>query len=45
MTDYIDDAVVNLSVPEDYTFALKDETTKPTASVKLTLKKVCQATR
>ncbi|WP_271629380.1 flagellar basal-body MS-ring/collar protein FliF [Caldicellulosiruptor sp. DIB 104C] len=39
MTDYIDDAVVNLSVPEDYTFALKDETTKPTASVKLTLKK------
>lgn len=39
MTDYIEDAVVNLSIPEDYTFALKDETTKPTASVKLTLKK------
>lgn len=39
MSDYIEDAVVNLSVPEDYTFALKDEATKPTASVKLTLKK------
>jgi len=39
MSDYIEDAVVNLSIPEDYTFALKDEATKPTASVKLTLKK------
>lgn len=39
MSDYIEDAVVNLSVPEDYTFALKSEATKPTASVKLTLKK------
>ncbi|ADQ06324.1 flagellar M-ring protein FliF [Caldicellulosiruptor hydrothermalis 108] len=39
MSDYIEDAVVNLSIPEDYTFALKSEATKPTASVKLTLKK------
>ncbi|WPX08409.1 flagellar basal-body MS-ring/collar protein FliF [Anaerocellum danielii] len=39
MSDYIEDAVVNLSIPDDYTFALKSEATKPTASVKLTLKK------
>lgn len=39
MSDYIEDAVVNLSIPEDYTFALKSEAEKPTASVKLTLKK------
>lgn len=39
MNDYIEDATVSLSIPEDYTFALKDETNKPSASVKLTLKR------